>query len=565
MDGAGAKVTEGVAGAEVPPPAVVDEVVRPVEGEQKAVVETDQVVLRLRDFIRRIPSNLLKSGELDLDRTLRFDLGDLSDCIAEGLTAVPLALLVDAIPDIFIDDLRDQRLTEIRFPWTRILEILKDPPAARDGNDGQGLLQSLQRRCICEKPSSQPPAHAPSEARLSGRRESGRTNVWFSRKNGSRGNGATGWKRELAHEGASAPSPGGAMGSEAKQTKEEAPVSPSLDGLNPPTDPSEGALVKVPATTEPAARCKVSPIAQAVRIADLEKQLKELSARYLGEIATLRAEVSRRSSPVREEDESELAQVCKELAELQGEYQWVLEESARAREEAVARVAAERDGQIKEKEMVIRELDARLADMAIQHEAAMELLRDEFEGKLRDGTSGPVASESQIADLKREHQRALEESARGREEAVAQAVAERDGLIREKETAAKDHEALLAGISTELESLRAASDARREDADRLLELLQREYLDASALAQRELELLQVEHRKAIEELTALRTQLAQHRETVEEQAARLQKADGERAEAIARLEAEHEWDIGQIVQEMQKNLSALHPAIPEGV
>jgi hypothetical protein len=561
MEGAEVKVTEGVAGAVGPPPDVREECVRPAEGQQNATVEADQVVLRLGDFIKRIPPNLLKSSELDLNRTLRFDLGDLSECVNEGISTVPLALLVKAIPHIFIDDIRDQQITEIRFPWARVLEIIRNPLAASDGNDGHSILLSLQSHCTNEVESqtrtdvdrlNETPG--PSAAPPSERRESGRTNVWFSRKKGAKGEGTVAWKSE------SGPLATGPMGGDAKQGKGEAP--PALQDGKPQNDPSEGALMKLPATSEPAARCKVSPIAQAVRIAELEKQLKEVSTRYLGEIATLRAEISRGASPAREEDESELSQVSAELAELQSEYQWVLEESARAREEAVARVVVECDGRIREKEVAIKERDARLAEMTREHEAAVQVLREEFEGKLRVLKPGAAPGEPRIADLRSEHQRALEESTPAREEAVAGIAAERDGLIREKEAAAKEHEARLAGISAELESLRAHSNTRREDADRLLEYLQREHLHASASERRELEHLQAEHQQTLGHLTTLRTQLDQYREALEEQTTRLREAGVEKAEAIARLEAEHEWDIGQIVLEMQKNLSALHPAIP---
>lgn len=651
MEGVVVKGTEDKGEAVALSPVIVDELVRPVEGGEKAPAEAGQVVLRLGDFIKRIPRDLLKSSELDLDRTLRFDLVDLADCLAEGISTVPLALLVQAIPDIFIDNVRDQQLAEIRFPWTRLLETIKDPLAAKDGNDGASILQSLLRHCANGDESPVPAGgddlnrtHGSNEATPSERRESGRTNVWFSRKKGAKGEGTIGWSRGPARKSEPGSLATGPTGGDANQAKGDAPT--ISQDREPQNDPSEGALVKLPATSEPAARCKVSPIAQAVRIAELEKQLKELSARYLGEIATLRAEISRRASPVSEEAESELSQVCRELAELQSEYQWVLEESGRALDEAVARVAAEHDGRIREMEAAIRERDARLAGMTTEHNAAVQKLREEFEGKMRemkpemapseprnadqksehqqaleesarvreeavariaaerDGLLGEkeatakehearlaemtrkreaavqvlrdefegevrelrrstASSASQIFDLKSEHQRVLEESARARDEEVARIGAERDRLLQEKESAAKEHEARLSGISTELESLRADSNARREDADRLLESLQREYLEASAGTQRELEQLQAEHRQTLGDLTVLRTQLAQHRGAFEEQAARLRKADAEKAEAIARLEAEHEWDIGQIVLEMQKNLSALHPANPQ--
>ncbi len=65
------------------------------------------------------------------------------------------------------------------------------------------------------------------------------------------------------------------------------------------------------------------------------------------------------------------------------------------------------------------------------------MLREEFEGKVREAEAGAVATEAKIADLENEHQRALEESARAREQAVAQVAAERDGLVGEKEVAIK--------------------------------------------------------------------------------------------------------------------------------
>ncbi len=338
-------------------------------------------------------------------------------------------LAPSAPPDLFgNDEVKDQQDTEIRFPWLRILEVIKDSDKAKDGDNGRSLRQRIQ----CHRKNTEVPAALPSSKTPSSERpENAKTNVWFSNKKGAKGDGPNGRIVLPKSNRAAGLRPAGPGGGDAKQlTANATPALIALPDAKRPTAESQGGQPPV----QPALRVagpdsapeadlsgviKFSPkmelIASSEQATDYESNMAALAAQYESALATARAEI----------------------ADLKNEHQRALEESARAREQAVAQVAGERDWLVGEKEAAIKEREERLANIPKDHEAALVMLREEFEGKVREVEAGAAASEAQITDLKNEHQRALEESARALEQVVAQVAGERDRLAGERRRRSK--------------------------------------------------------------------------------------------------------------------------------
>ncbi len=177
------------------------------------------------------------------------------------------------------------------------------------------------------------------------------------------------------------------------------------------------------------------------------------------------------------------------------------------------------------------------------------MLQAESEEALHDER---VAAEARIAAVRQEMKFTCATLTAERDEALAQA-ASRAIELEARGRAAAQFEEDIAEYRNRIKAVLAERDAltRKGEVER------DEHLHELAGAKHEFAQLQAEHEKTLREMTGLRTQLAQNSVALHEQTILLQKAEAENARAIAQLEAEHEWDIGEIVVEVQKNLSAL--------
>src|SRR5436190_1657802 len=100
----------------------------------------DEVVtFELGDFLGRIPEPLLATGPHDVKQPVKFDVGDLSARIARGQTTLPLAEIYKRIPSIFRGEIRESDNIEIRFPWQKLLQLVK---AASASSADAGLSES---------------------------------------------------------------------------------------------------------------------------------------------------------------------------------------------------------------------------------------------------------------------------------------------------------------------------------------------------------------------------------------------------------------------------------------
>src|SRR6187401_565003 len=97
----------------------------PAAASGLATVADNEVQLELGDFLHRIPQNLLRPGPHDVAMELRFDIAELSSLIARGQTSINLADLYARVPEIFRAEVRAEDNVEIRFPWQKLVNIVK--------------------------------------------------------------------------------------------------------------------------------------------------------------------------------------------------------------------------------------------------------------------------------------------------------------------------------------------------------------------------------------------------------------------------------------------------------
>lgn len=120
---------------ESPPPARRDEVVS----------------FELADFLPRIPEQLLGKGPFDPKLPLTFELGELSTRIARGQTTLSLAEVYRRVPHVFRGEIRESDNIEIRFPWQKLLELVKAADSSKPGTGlsetaAEALAQKLRSR-----------------------------------------------------------------------------------------------------------------------------------------------------------------------------------------------------------------------------------------------------------------------------------------------------------------------------------------------------------------------------------------------------------------------------------
>ncbi len=133
--------------------------------DRKTPVE--MLTLTLGDFIPRIPPSVLDPGEHDLSTPLPFDLAALSERIGRGDSQIPLNEIYRRIPDVFRTDVVIAPEQMVRFPWSRVLTMVKDPgtPSSSSGLSPAGVetlslkLKARKLRQTTNKaaPSLRPP------------------------------------------------------------------------------------------------------------------------------------------------------------------------------------------------------------------------------------------------------------------------------------------------------------------------------------------------------------------------------------------------------------------------
>jgi predicted nucleic acid-binding Zn-ribbon protein len=89
------------------------------------------VILRLADLADRLPVDLLKPADHDGTQTLTFEIAEIAKQISEGRPNIELAEIYRRLPDIFAREVKASENLSIRFPWQKIVELLRAAASAR--------------------------------------------------------------------------------------------------------------------------------------------------------------------------------------------------------------------------------------------------------------------------------------------------------------------------------------------------------------------------------------------------------------------------------------------------
>ncbi len=95
-----------------------------------AVRRDETIIFTLGDFLPRIPTQLLTATEHDASMPLTFDACELSARIARGQTTIALSEIYQRAPKIFRGEIRASDNIEVRFPWQKLLDMVKGGEAA---------------------------------------------------------------------------------------------------------------------------------------------------------------------------------------------------------------------------------------------------------------------------------------------------------------------------------------------------------------------------------------------------------------------------------------------------
>jgi len=113
-----------------------------------AMPSADALVLELGDFLHRIPEHLLKPGTHDASIPMAFALGEVADRVARGETTVALTEIYRKVPQIFQSEVLPADNVEIRFPWQKVIKMIRESAAAAYGTGEvtESLAHKLRAR-----------------------------------------------------------------------------------------------------------------------------------------------------------------------------------------------------------------------------------------------------------------------------------------------------------------------------------------------------------------------------------------------------------------------------------
>jgi hypothetical protein len=401
----------------------------PVRGEDDAAGGRPSLTLEAGDFIDRIPHHLLRFGSFDLHKPLVFDMAEIADRIARGLFTIPLADLLETIPEMFVDDAQTLRALEIRFPWQRVMQMVNESAAAQKDKGGETLAQKLRRMRKINKPAARAAVQeAPVETRRDAvsqvKRGAARDgeNAWFSKRaitfEGTDQRGDASQEKaapvpraapsEFPEVPESAPalfelprSKGPKVSSEAQPPPSSTPIQrpaaspapgrgPVSDLTDLRTEPGQvahsGNAGAIPENAAPPPNLAAGSANSGAgdselkltrtRVAFLEAELKTLSSKHQNEVSILQAQTDRLVGEVRAEME-------KGRLELMAQFQFERQHFELAKNEQLARLEAEYRAGVAAQQNQISELRA-------------------VGGKAPDGErqDSVVNSESRLAELK---------------------------------------------------------------------------------------------------------------------------------------------------------------------
>ena len=172
--------------ATVAPPAAESSAETPLPpGPQPAAAQEagdDQSIeLHMGDFLERIPSAVLKPGQIDRSLKLRFNLNVIAKQFTRSDPRIPLAEIYKRQPDIFCREVLASEDATILLPWQKIIDMVM----ARKGTSPlpSALLSVLTQSLRKHRASSEKAGAAAKEAQAPGRpAPDGSAPSWFSPK-----------------------------------------------------------------------------------------------------------------------------------------------------------------------------------------------------------------------------------------------------------------------------------------------------------------------------------------------------------------------------------------------
>jgi hypothetical protein len=419
----------------------------------------DTLALELGDFLARIPPSYLRAVEIPPRWPLVFDLGGVADRIARGITTIPLVDLMKMAPDLFEDLAPVERALEIRFPWAKVMALMKESDANATATGEETLVQRLNRRRKANEPKALAAAElaesavvTPELSQIQGRMPLDQLKISFRPA------------KDLSSPPANAAAEPAPIGAPDLLFHEESPV-----------------VSAAAAETE-------RQILEA-KVKALEAQLTELSGKRERDALTLRAthslvEQLRAEAQMKEaqfaaefsgELERLLAQKDEQVAELEAKYSSPL--ASQNAEVSPGPAADEKSASPAQ-----LEIDAKQKS---ELETECERLRQERQEALQRAAEAEAAlagKEAEIAALKTEHETALSASEAAWEQAIAQIDEEHDALAQTKESLAAEHAQHLSKITQDFEAVLASlrSDAERK-ADEVQSLMAAKDAEIAAL------------------------------------------------------------------------------------
>jgi predicted nucleic acid-binding Zn-ribbon protein len=116
----------------------------PTGGGSPAKYARDEIIIiQLGDLIDRLPAPLLIPGEHDLSQPITFEITEVAKQIAEGRPNIELSEIYRKLPGIFCGPIKASDGLRVRFPWQRLVEMLRaaDTAAPSDGLTRAAALQ----------------------------------------------------------------------------------------------------------------------------------------------------------------------------------------------------------------------------------------------------------------------------------------------------------------------------------------------------------------------------------------------------------------------------------------
>jgi hypothetical protein len=392
----------------------------PAAASPSATVADNKVHLELGDFLHRIPQNLLRPGPHDVAMELRFDIAELSSLIARGQTSINLADLYARVPGIFRAEVRTEDNVEVRFPWQKLMSIVKTAGSSPVGKIGitQATADALAQKLRNRRPTRNISPGSSAKSQPAAPQESGPGETG---KSGTRGRQPA-WVNKSTSEKA----PGEALPGSVPSTDMEAPATPDVAAPSavdsPLPDPQGGVSQEELIRDRDAANLKYEEAK-----ADFQRQMAALK----GEREAIAAE--------RDKAIGELERARKELAEKIQQIELQQSLNDKSSEDATGLMANQEDAQkeLAEKAAELEQLRNEIAALKKSSDERFAAISAEHDKVVADRE----AARKELADKIAQIEAQQNVSTRGGEEAATLA-AERDALKRELATKTSELETL---------------------------------------------------------------------------------------------------------------------------